>query len=74
LPEADTDVAQIVISKMQRELLNEMLANHWNITFSIGVMTFNSPPDSADEALNITDKLMYSVKNHGKNNISYATL
>jgi diguanylate cyclase (GGDEF)-like protein len=72
LPEADTDVAQIVISKMQLELLNEMRANHWNITFSIGVMTFNTPPDSADEAINITDKLMYSVKNKAKDNICYA--
>ena len=72
LPEADTNVAQIAISKMQCEVLNEMKSNHWNVTFSIGVMTFNTPPDSADEALNITDKLMYSVKNNNKDDVCYA--
>lgn len=74
LPEAGTDVAQIAISKMQHELLKEMRANHWTVTFSIGVMTFTSPPASADEALNIADKLMYSVKNNGKDSISYMTI
>jgi diguanylate cyclase (GGDEF)-like protein len=72
LPEADMDVAQIAISKMQQGLLNEMRVNHWAITFSIGVMTFNTPAQSADEMLNLTDKLMYSVKKQGKNNVSYA--
>lgn len=73
LPEADMTVAQIAISKMQHGLVNEMLANHWPVTFSIGVITFNTPPDSADEMLNMADKIMYSVKNSGKNNISYMT-
>jgi len=73
LPEADMDVAQIVISKMQNGLLNEMQVNHLPVTFSIGVMTFNIPTNSADEMLNMADKLMYSVKNHGKNNVSYVT-
>lgn len=72
LPETNADVAQIAISKMQHELSNEMRVNQWGATFSIGVMTFNTPPNSADEALNITDKLMYSVKNNNKNNICYA--
>jgi diguanylate cyclase (GGDEF)-like protein len=74
LPEADTNVAQTAISKMQHGLINEMQINHWLVTFSIGVLTFTIPPVSVDEAINIADKLMYSVKNSGKNNISYATL
>jgi PleD family two-component response regulator len=50
-----------------------MRANHWNVTFSIGVVTFTTPPNSTDAALNMADKLMYSVKNSGKNNIFYMT-
>jgi diguanylate cyclase (GGDEF)-like protein len=73
LPETDKDVAKIAVSKMQHELLKEMRANHWPVSFSIGVMTFTTPPVSADEAINIADKLMYSVKNTGKNNIAYMT-
>ena len=73
LPEADIDVAQVAISKVQQGLLNEMQVNHWPATFSIGVLTFITPPDSADEMLNMADKIMYSVKNSGKNNIYYVT-
>lgn len=73
LPETDKDVAKIAVSKMQREILKEMRANHRPVTFSIGVMTFTTPPVSADEAINMADKLMYSVKNNGKNNIAYMT-
>ena len=73
LPETGTEAAQIVISKMQRKLLDEMWLNQWPVTFSIGVMTFSTPPDSVDQIMNMADKLMYSVKNSGKDNISYAT-
>jgi diguanylate cyclase (GGDEF)-like protein len=72
LPEAGMDVAQIVITKMQYELVKELRMNNWIVTFSIGVMTFTTPPDSEDEALDMADRLMYSVKNNGKNNIRYA--
>jgi len=74
LPESNMDVAQITISKMQHELLNEMRANHWPVTFSIGVLIFNIPPISADEAINMADKLMYTVKNNGKDSVSYMTV
>jgi diguanylate cyclase (GGDEF)-like protein len=73
LPETNTDVAKIAISKMQYELLSEMKVNHWPVTFSIGVMTSHTPTNTADEMLNMADKLMYSVKNQGKNNVSYVT-
>jgi len=73
LPEAGAEAAQIVISKMQRMLLDEMWLNNWPVTFSIGVMTFTAPANSVDEVLSMADKLMYSVKTNGKNNICYAT-
>lgn len=71
LPEVGPETAQIVISKMKNALLDEMRANHWTVTFSIGVITFLDPPESADEALNMADQIMYSVKNNGKNNVSH---
>jgi diguanylate cyclase (GGDEF)-like protein len=71
LPEAGADNAQKIISKMQRILLGEMHRNNWAVTFSIGVSTFNTPPASVDEMLNLADKEMYAAKNKGKNNISY---
>ena len=71
LLEAGPEAARMIISTMQSELLGEMQKNNWPVTFSIGVLTFTSPPHSVDEAINMADRTMYSVKNSGKNNISY---
>ena len=72
LPEAGEEAARFVIPKMQRKLLDEMWLNNWPVTFSIGTVTCNQPPNSMDDILNIADQLMYSVKNSGKNDIHYA--
>jgi diguanylate cyclase (GGDEF)-like protein len=71
LPEVNEDAAKIVIPKMQRRLLDEIWLNDWPVTFSIGVITFLEPPKSVDEVLSLADKLMYTVKNQGKNDIYY---
>lgn len=73
LPEVELSLAQTVISKMHGKLLEEMQKNNWSVTFSIGVLTFHDAPPSVDEMLNMADKIMYSVKHRGKNNISFAT-
>jgi len=73
LPEVELSLAQAVISKMHGKLLEEMQKNNWPVTFSIGVLTFHDAPPSVDEMLNMADKIMYSVKHRGKNNISFAT-
>lgn len=73
LPEVDSDTARAAISKMQQKLIEEMITNKWPVTFSIGVITMNAPQLTVDEILGIADKMMYSVKNHGKNDIKYAT-
>ena len=71
LPEMGLDVAQTVMSKLYEKLRKEMRANNWLITFSIGVMTFIDPPGSVPEMLAKVDKVMYSVKNGGKDNINF---
>jgi diguanylate cyclase (GGDEF)-like protein len=73
LPEIDSDMARAAISKMQQRLMEEMLSNKWPVTFSIGVITLNAPQYTVDEIIGMADKMMYSVKNHGKNDIKYAT-
>jgi diguanylate cyclase (GGDEF)-like protein len=73
LPEVELNLAKAVISKMRRKLLEDMQKNNWSVTFSIGVLTFLDAPPSVDEMLNMVDKLMYSVKNRGKDDITFAT-
>ena len=72
LPETNAQTAPVVISNMQRALLNEMNVNGWSITFSIGVLTLSDPSLSVDNMIGRADRLMYIVKNSGKNNIQYA--
>ncbi|MBI5822889.1 MAG: GGDEF domain-containing protein [Chloroflexi bacterium] len=71
LPEVDSNNAPIAISKMQQKLQEEMLNNKWPVTFSIGVITLNAPELTVDDILGRVDKMMYSVKNYGKNDIKY---
>jgi PleD family two-component response regulator len=44
----------------------------WPVTISCGVVTFRTPPDSAEEAIKAADHLMYQVKGGGKNAIGKA--
>jgi diguanylate cyclase (GGDEF)-like protein len=72
LPETDQVGAQVVISKIQKFLLDEMNRNNWPVTFSVGVLTCVDTPSTSEGLLKRADELMYSVKNSGKNAITYS--
>jgi len=70
-PKTNTQGAKHVLDKIQR-LLTELVTRHnWPTTFSMGVVTFSEPPASAEEMMGFADKVMYSVKKRGKNNIAF---
>lgn len=71
LPETDYNAARGVISRIHEVLLSEMEKNRWSVTFSIGVLTYVSPPEEVDELIRVVDNLMYEVKKNGKNRIEY---
>ena len=71
LPETGRNVAEAILRKVQNINLDIMRRHGWPVTFSIGVATFTSPPSAVDETLRISDQLMYSAKNSGKNSIQY---
>ncbi|MBK8535532.1 MAG: GGDEF domain-containing protein [Candidatus Competibacteraceae bacterium] len=72
-PESGQEAAQIITSKIQLCLLGEMEKNKWPVTFSIGVLTFiDNIPHTVDEVIDLSDSLMYAVKNNGKDAISYS--
>ena len=73
LPETDQKAAKAAISKIHSGLLEEMETKRWPVTFSIGVMTFNNPPGSADEAVKLADDMMYLVKSQGKNATNFSS-
>jgi diguanylate cyclase (GGDEF)-like protein len=67
LPETGYDAAQIVLRRVLTVLLESMKKNGWNVTFSIGAVTFLNPPNSVDEIIEKADNLMYLAKREGKN-------
>jgi diguanylate cyclase (GGDEF)-like protein len=72
LPEANQVAAQVVISRVQHDLMDEMQRNSWPVTFSIGILTCLQSQMTADELVRKADDLMYSVKKKGKNGIASA--
>jgi diguanylate cyclase (GGDEF)-like protein len=71
LPETGRNVAEAILQKVQKINLDIMQRHGWPVTLSIGVATFTSPPSTVDETLRISDQLMYTAKNNGKNSIQY---
>ena len=72
LTDIDQKNAQSIVQRLQSALLEKMKVNEWDVTFSIGVLTVLSMPESVDKLVSMTDALMYDVKSRGKNAIQYS--
>lgn len=49
-----------------RSALNAAMEQHkWPVTVSIGVVTFQPPPDSVQQMINAADRAMYAAKQNG---------
>jgi diguanylate cyclase (GGDEF)-like protein len=71
LPETDYEPAQIVLQRIQIQLLEMVNLQQFPISFSMGAITYLTVPDSVDKALEQVDTLMYTVKNSGKNGLKH---
>ena len=72
MPETGETAARVVISRVRRELLTVVRRRGLRVTFSVGVVTWDTPPDSVDEMLRSADELMYTAKRLGKNTVRHA--
>jgi len=71
LPETNQEEVKLAFLKTVDLLNKGMAKNRWDVSFSIGVMTFENFPEDIKEAIDLADKLMYSVKNDNKDNVAY---
>jgi len=71
LAETNAESARGIFTKLQEVLIETVQKNRWRVTFSIGVVTFFSSPDSVHDMIKRVDSLMYSAKRSGKNTIKY---
>jgi diguanylate cyclase (GGDEF)-like protein len=69
LPETGEKAAAIFADELRTRLMETMEKQGWPVTFSIGVATFLTTPESLDELVEKADALMYLVKQGGKNAI-----
>lgn len=70
-PETDAVSARIVGDKLLTKLKDLGDQHNPSLTFSIGVVTFNTGLITVDEIIGAADTLMYSVKKESKNNVAY---
>jgi diguanylate cyclase (GGDEF)-like protein/PAS domain S-box-containing protein len=70
LPETDQENGMVVVEKVRKQLLEAMQERNWPVTFSVGVTSFRSAPESVDEMIREADRVMYSVKLKGKNSVA----
>jgi diguanylate cyclase (GGDEF)-like protein len=73
LPSTRQPEARLVVSKVYANLLEKMRQRNWPVTFSMGAVTCEFSPYSAEQLVNMADELMYEVKNSTKNNIRFGT-
>jgi diguanylate cyclase (GGDEF)-like protein len=71
LPETGFEAAEVIFSKIRKVSAEVTEREGWPVTFSMGGVTFTNPPPGVDEILRISDRLMYTVKDGGKNGIKH---
>ena len=74
LPETDAEQAQAVTRKLTQRVGEALVERGWNVTLSVGVVTFNEPPDSPEQLLGQADSLQYSVKHGRKNDMAFQSV
>ncbi len=71
LPETEDEAARAITARAEENVLREMTAHRWPVTFSAGVSTCRKDSCTADELIRVADDLMYQQKRSGKNGILF---
>jgi len=66
LPQTEPSDAEAVLRKLEDQLAEVMRQGRWQVTASIGAATFEKPPASVEQMVELVDVLMYSAKSKGK--------
>ncbi len=72
-PETEYKAADRAVKKIQDALKQKKGLREFSITFSIGILTCESCPESIDKMIELVDSLMYSIKSHKKDGMAHST-
>ena len=71
LPATDQGAIKLVMQKLLEQLRALNRNNNWPTTISIGVVTSVDSNCDLETTISLADRLMYEVKDNGKNDVSY---
>ena len=71
LPNTDQNGAKYIMDKVLSKLAEQMERMAFNVTLSIGVVSFGLPPESVDDMLRKSDAILYEAKSGGKNKVIF---
>jgi diguanylate cyclase (GGDEF)-like protein len=74
LAQTGPESVALVARKLKDKLIELMQRNNWPVTFSIGAVTFETPPESVEHLIIAADRQMYNAKMNGKNRIHYKVI
>jgi diguanylate cyclase (GGDEF)-like protein len=67
--ETGSSAARAAFMHTHAELMAYMKSHDWPVTFSVGMVTFETVPATTEQTLKVADEVMYDVKRGGKDNI-----
>jgi diguanylate cyclase (GGDEF)-like protein len=75
-PETNNEVFVQIINKIKSLLLelDVVKSNAWDVSFSIGCVTFLKAPATIDEMINKVNSVIDSIQSSGKNSICFETV
>ena len=71
LPDSDYDQASATLHRVVQSLGKTIADKNHPVTFSVGAVTFKTPPESVEDMIRKADDLMYQVKRSGKSAIRH---
>ncbi len=74
LPETPSQAAEVVLGKINTDILSIMKAERLPVTLSAGIMTYEANYPESNEVIKAADKLMYEVKHASKNAMIFKTV
>jgi len=70
-PELSAEMCQPLVERVCQRVAEDLRAQHWPVTVSIGATTYLAVPDDAAGIMSHADELMYEAKKAGKNRVHF---
>jgi diguanylate cyclase (GGDEF)-like protein len=71
LPDNRATPPERAVERVRGAIMDALAREGWPVTMSIGAVTVRQSDIAVDEMIRVADKLMYSVKNQGKNSLKH---